>query len=152
MDGVIGVMQVRIKNMDLVQAQKMFYNLRLKGRESRHRTRFIKLLDERIQEFSEQEMQLLKEHCHLDEDGNPKKTEDGRYWDVKDIEAYAKDRRELYNEEFILEGADIQKTLLVVRDILDNFDEEISGEEAMVYDRLCESFKVDEEIDEDSDN
>ena len=88
-------MQVKIKNEKLGQAISLLFNLSLKGKQSRHRSKFIKILDERLKEVAEQEKDILKEHCHLDEEGNPKTKNDGQEWDVTVVEAFSKDRIEL---------------------------------------------------------
>lgn len=144
-------MQVKFKNMIINEAIEFFYELKLKGRQSRMRSKLIKLLNERSQEFVEQQQELLKEHCNLDEQGNPKiiKKDGNEVYDIKDLEAYAKDRQELFEEEYIIEGADNQLMLRTVREILDECDVELSGRKAVLYDHLCEIFKVDEDINED---
>lgn len=146
-------MQVKFKNMIINETIEFFYELKLKGRQSRMRSKLIKLLNERSQEFVEQQQELLKEHCNLDEQGNPKiiKKDGNEVYDIKDLEAYAKDRQELFEEEYIIEGADNQLMLRTVREILDECDVELSGRKAVLYDHLCEIFKVDEDINEDDD-
>ncbi|UOE96081.1 DUF1617 family protein [Alkalihalobacillus sp. LMS39] len=133
-------MQVKIQNGKLGQAINLLFNLSLKGKKSRHRTKFIKLLDERLREVAEQEQELLKEHCHLDGKGDPKKTDDGKSWDVKDKEAFLKDKKELYEEEMVIEGGDVSGMLKTVKEILDECEEEWQGAEATTYFELCEIF------------
>ena len=142
-------MEVRIKNMLLSEIIEFFYDLKLRGRQSRMRSRFIKQLSTRLEEFSENQRELLKEHCNLDKDGEPavKKNEQGEeVYDIKDLEAYAKDRQELFEEEVVVEGADNELMLKTVRTILDECDIELSGRQAVLYEHLCEVFKVDEDI------
>ncbi|KYC94358.1 hypothetical protein B4102_3579 [Heyndrickxia sporothermodurans] len=136
-------MQVKIENQKLGQAINLLFNLSLKGKQSRHRSKFIKALNEKLNEFAEQEQELLKEHCHLDENGEPKKTEDGtiKVEDIKDIDAFTKDRTELYEEERVFEGGDAQVMLKTVKDVLLNCEREWSGQEAVIYDYLCEQFE-----------
>lgn len=134
-------MQVKIENQKLGQAINLLFNLSLKGKQSRHRTQFIKALEEKLKDFAEQEKELLKEHCNLDENGEPKTIENGTKWDVKDLKAFAKDRTELYEEERVFEGGDAQGMLKTVKDILLNCDKEWRGQEATIYDYLCEQFE-----------
>ncbi len=134
-------MQVKIENQKLGQAINLLFNLSLKGKQSRHRTQFIKALEEKLKDFAEQEKELLKEHCYLDEKGEPKTIENGTKWDVKDLDAFAKDRTELYEEERVFEGGDAQGMLKTVKDILLNCDKEWQGQDAVIYDYLCEQFE-----------
>lgn len=138
-------MLVKIENAKLGQAINLLFNLSLKGKQSRHRTKFIKLLDERLKEVAEQENELLKEHCHLDEKGEPKTLDNGTKWDVKDLEAFSKDKKELYEEELVIDGGDAHGMLKTVKQVLLECDKEFSGQEAMTYDYLCDQFEGDDE-------
>lgn len=134
-------MQVSIENQKLIQSINLLYKLPLKGKQSRHRTKFIKKLQERLLEFVGDEKVLLKEHCNLDEMGEPKKIENDTKWDVKDIDAFVKEKKELYEEERVFEGGDVQGVLKSVKEILFNCQEEFSGAEADIYDYLCDQFE-----------
>ncbi|WP_453992096.1 DUF1617 family protein [Bacillus nitroreducens] len=138
-------MQVKIENRKLGQAIDLLFNLSLKGKQSRHRTKFIKTLSDRLNEVAEQEKELLKEHCHLDEDGEPKTINDGKNWDVKDVDAFVKDCNELYEEELVIDGGDNHGMLKTVKEVLLNCDVEFSGQDASIYDYLCDQFEGGEE-------
>ena len=139
-------MIVRIENRYLKPSIDLLFNLSLRGKQSRHRTRFIKLLNERFVQVEEERKQLAEEFAEKDEDGKPI-VEDDRYKIVGDNrEQFQKEFEELMSEEFVIEGENFKETLEVVRDILLNCDEYFSGEQAFVYDYLCEQFeKGDEE-------
>ena len=147
-------MQVRIQNYLLNEAIEFFYNLKLKGRQSRMRSKLIRMLNTRAEEFVEQQKELLKEHCNL-ENGEPKiiKNEQGvDVYDIKDLEAYGKDRQELFSEEYVIEGADNDLMIKTVRTVLDECDIELSGRKAVLYEQLCEIFKVDEQLEEETED
>lgn len=138
-------MKVAIQNAQIGQAIGLLFRLSLKGKKSRHRTRFVKLLNERLQQVGEEEKELLKQYAELDEDGEPKLAEDGKGYDVIDKKGFIKEQQELYEEEMVLEGGDHHGMLKTVKEVLLESDEEFSGEEAMVYDYLCEQFEKSEE-------
>ncbi|MFK3938949.1 DUF1617 family protein [Alkalihalobacillus sp. NPDC078783] len=138
-------MIVKIENAKIGQVIDLLFDLSLKGKESRHRSKFIKALTERLEEVAEEEQELIKEHCHLNEEDKPKTLNDGKEWDIKDIEAYKKDKLELYKEEFILEGGNVSGYLKTVRDVVMNCEKEFSGQEAAIYDYLYDQL---EEIEE----
>ncbi|MBP1950304.1 DUF1617 family protein [Virgibacillus litoralis] len=138
-------MKIKIENGKLGQAMSLFFDLSLKGKQSRHRTRFIKLLNDRLKEVAEQEKELLKEHCNLDDEGEPKKIKNDTEWDVIDKDAFKKDMKELHEEELIIEGGDAQGMLKTVKTVVLDCDKEFSGQEAYTYDYLCEQFEIDEE-------
>lgn len=134
-------MQIKIENQKLGQIIDLLFNLSLKGKQSRHRTKFIKLLSERLNEVAEQEQELLKEHCHLDDNGRPKTVDEGQRYDVKDLDAFAKDKQELYEETMVIDGGDAQGMLQTVKKVLFDCEKEFSGQEAVAYDYICEQFE-----------
>lgn len=144
------MLKISIKNVILGKIVDFFYDISLKGKQSRHRTKFIKLLGEKSKEYDEGFMQILKEHDGLDADGEIKTKESGgtTVYDIDDIDGFVKERNVLNEEEAIIDGSDNQLMLKTVRTVLDEFDEEISGQEAVLYDFLCEQFRVDENLEE----
>lgn len=134
-------MQIKIKNSHLGQVINLLFNLSLKGKQSRHRTKFINLLTERLKEVEEQRIDLAKEHSHLDDKGEPKTSIDGKSFDIKDEKAFQNDLKELFDEEMVIEGGDAQGMLKTVKEVLLNCDKEFSGQEASTYDYLCELFE-----------
>lgn len=148
-------MEIRVKNHLLSETVNFLFELKLdSGKQSRHRTRLVKKLNEHLEEVGEQQQELLKAHCNLDENGSPKTKEvDGvEKYDIKDENAFNEEWLELLNEELIIDGKNNQLTLKVVRQILDEYDGEkngeLSGRKAVLYEHLCEVFKVDEDIEE----
>lgn len=132
-------MIVKIENGKLGQAISLLFDLPLKGKESRHRTKFINLLDERLKEVEKQRVELAKEHSRLDENKEPI-INDGKY-DIMVMEDFQKDLNELYAEEMVIEGGDAQGMLKTVKRVLENCDLEFSGREAVIYDYLCEQIE-----------
>ncbi|WP_062318896.1 DUF1617 family protein [Halolactibacillus sp. JCM 19043] len=132
-------MQVKIKNAQLGQAIDLLFHLSLKGKQSRHRTKFVKLLAERSKEVEEQRKQLAEEHANKDDEDKPI-IKDDKY-DIVDQESFQTDIQELYNEEIVIEGGDNQGMLKTVKKILDECDKTFSGQEAVVYDYICEQFE-----------
>jgi hypothetical protein len=132
-------MKVEIENRYLGQAISLLFDLSLRGKQSRHRTKFVKLLNDRLKEVEEQRIQLAKEHAKKDENGEPI-TNDGKF-DIEDMDAFMKDLEELYDEKMVIEGGDAQGMLKTVKDVLLNCDKEFSGQEAMIYDYLCDIFE-----------
>lgn len=133
-------MILKIEKGKLAPIINILYDLPLKGKQSRHRTKFIKILQEKHEEYREDLKELLKEHCNLNEAGEPIIKEDNTY-DFKDIHAFMKDKKELDEEEVVVEGTEYQPILRTVKEVLFNCDREFSGEEAMNYDYICERFE-----------
>ena len=107
------------------------------------RTRFKNLLIDKYILFKKEHMQLLKEHCNLDENGNPKIIRDEKLdknvFDVKDFHAFEKAYAELLQEEVIIaENEENRAMLESVRDSVLNCGIEFTGKEADMYNRFCE--------------
>ncbi|MGD6873025.1 DUF1617 family protein [Sutcliffiella horikoshii] len=134
-------MKIAIENGKLGQAIDLLFNLSLIGKQSRHRTSLILIMNERLKEVEVQEKELLKEHCYLDEAGEPKKKDNDQYWDIKDIETFVQDKKELMEEELVIEGGDHHGMLKTVKSILLDCDVEFSRQQAVIYDYLCELFE-----------
>jgi hypothetical protein len=137
-------MKVEIKNMYLEPAIKLLFDLPLKRKQSRHRTKFVKLLNEQLKDVMEQKKEIIKEHANSDENGEPKtfENENGQQeYDFKDKKAFQEDMEELYEEKLIIEGSGHKEVLETVKGVLLETDEEFKGQQAMVYDYLCDQLE-----------
>jgi hypothetical protein len=136
-------MEIKIENQKLAPAINLLYSLSLKGQQSRHRTKFIKLLQEKLTDFLDGEKEMRKEECELDEKGDPKTHEENgqELLNVIDMKHFQKVRKELYEEERVIDGGDNQVMLQTVKKVLEDCDKELSGQEADIYDYLCEAFE-----------
>lgn len=132
-------MKVEIQNLYVKQAIDLLYDLSLKGKESRHRSKFIKLLNKRLKEIEEDRVALAKEYSHLDDEGNPI-VKNNRY-DIKDQESFNKELNELYDEVFVIEGENNKEIIKTVYKIIKNCDKEFSGAEAMTYEYLYDQLE-----------
>ncbi|KAF0822504.1 DUF1617 family protein [Cytobacillus firmus] len=136
-------MQVQIKNSYIPDIMEFLYNLSLKGKQSRHRTRFIKMLQEKWKQVGEEERELIKEFAGVDEKGEPNRNDQGNYA-VEDVEGFKHQQEELLNENFVIDGGDHHGMLKTVKEVVLNFEEEVSGNTAVIYDYLCEAFENEE--------
>ena len=136
-------MMVEIQHSKIAGVIRLLSELSLKGKQSRHRSKFIKLLDDRLTELEEDESNIRKEHCHLDDDGEPKTTNDGASWDVKEENQkdFENDILELREEQFVITGGDKTEYMKTVKVILDECDKEFSGQEAALYDYLYDQIE-----------
>lgn len=137
-------MEIRIENQKLAPAINLLYGLSLKGKQSRHRSKFVKLLQEKLKEFAEDEKQLRIEECNLDDKGEPKTyMKNGtEMLDVKDLDHFKKVKDVLYKEEVVIAGAEKETTLQTVHKVLDSLDKELSGRDAESYDYLLDQFEA----------
>ena len=140
-------MTFTIENDKLEPTINLLGKLSLKGKQSRHRTKMIKDLVEGVKVYEDQRKEILKEHCNLNEDGEPiiiTKGNGEKHYDVKDVDAFSKDDRELLEETYTLEGGNVSGYLKTMKDVLLECELEWSGHEADIYDYICDEFEREE--------
>ncbi|WP_339145457.1 MULTISPECIES: DUF1617 family protein [unclassified Sutcliffiella] len=132
-------MKIKLKYAFIGEISTFLLNLSLKGKQNRHRVRFINTLQGKLKQVAAEEMELIKEFAGVDEEGNPKRSEKG--FDIQDVQGFKQQQNELFEEEFVLEGGDNQGMLKTLKPIVLDYDGEVSGREAFVFDHLCEAFE-----------
>lgn len=126
--------------------------LMLHGKESRERTRFIKMLEPRILEIEQERIKTLEKYSKKNKDGKPlyydkdrKETSNsltGMEYIVEDIKGYNKEFDEYLNEEYVLDITPAtSSTIYTVRELLLNTDKEFSTGDAENYNEWCEAFE-----------
>ncbi|WP_411001261.1 hypothetical protein [Paenibacillus sp. TH7-28] len=129
---------------ELDYAISFLYKLELTDYSSRMRTRFLKILVEREQQFRDEYYELIKEHCRLDEQGNPIVIYEGDYqrYDIKDLNAFNAALLPLLNEEFYVELTIDRKNMVqsVAQSVL-NCGLAFTGDEQFKYETLAEKFE-----------
>ncbi|HCT0494099.1 TPA: DUF1617 family protein, partial [Staphylococcus pseudintermedius] len=116
--------------------------LELKAKQSRSRTKFMRLLDEKQEEYKEGNDELLSMYAVKDEAGQPKIVDNQYEFENGNLEKYIDERAELDNEEVIINLEDYPKVFETLFEVLDELDIQLKEEDAVTYDRLCEVFRV----------
>ncbi|EJW14016.1 hypothetical protein PAV_141p01220 (plasmid) [Paenibacillus alvei DSM 29] len=132
---------MRMKNEEVQHFANFLMTFELKGRESRMRTRFVKLLAERVELVNEEHKELIRQYARFDENGEPIIVEiDGqKAYDVPDRTAFNKEYFLLLNEDFVIEENEERKEMLLfIKDVILNCDKTFKGREALEYDRWCD--------------
>lgn len=130
-----------IKNYEIQAFGEFLYEMKLKSKNSRMRTRFVDLLQSHLDMINRERDELVKDYAKRDEDNEIVTEEhDGKMAYILDNpQEYNHAVTVLMNEDFILEETEGRMEMLrTVRDAVLNFDEELSGDDAMMYDRFCE--------------
>lgn len=135
-------MEIKIENQKLAPAINLLYKLNLKGMKSIYRTRFQKLLRAKLEAFVEDEKELAKSYCNLDEKGEAKII-DGNRFDVKEgmAPAFAEERLKLNKEARVIDGGDNQTMLQSVKKSLAESTEDWQGADADTYEYLFTVFE-----------
>lgn len=132
-------MEIKIENKYLTAVNNLLFNLKLKGKQTRARSKFLKLVLKKIEEFNEDEKTLVKEYAILDKEGEPIVIDD-RY-DIKDLKGYGKAVKELNDEVAIISGGEYVNSFEELKTVLDNLDIELEGADAVAYDLLMDAFE-----------
>ena len=145
-------MKIILKNFELVPSIEFLQSMELVANESRSVTKFVKLLSDALKGVSESQIALIKQYGVYDENGELALTEDGSDYliDPKKREDYEVQARELLNEEVVIEGGPFVKVIERLPAVLEKYDVKISGNDALIYDRLLDEFErnsVDESCD-----
>lgn len=130
--------------IDTKQKMIYFYQLisavKAKGRQSRAITKFGKLLTEKLAELQEDEKELISQYYEVDGDGNAKKDDDGNLvlLDGAILEGYDADWNDLHAEQVVINMTEYQPHLTHLITCLLDWDQELSGVDAVVYDELLD--------------
>lgn len=130
--------------------QDWFMQQKLHGKESRCRTRFVKLLAPRIEEIESERQAMIKkwakkndkgEMLFLDKDGKETTTNTNRI--VFTDEAKLNDEYRAYMaEDFVIDVTPANSEVIFgARDILLNTTDEFTGVAASRYEEICEAFE-----------
>ncbi|QJI52469.1 hypothetical protein [Psychrobacillus phage Perkons] len=133
-----------IKNNEIESIGKFLLELPLRGRQSLMRTRFVKLLQARLDLQNEERQQLINEFAQKDEHGEFVYSQDESGQEglkINDPKEFNREMIKLMTEDFIIEESEDKREMFTeLKDVIVNYDEEISGDKAMVYDALYELF------------
>ena len=136
-------MQIKLKNHYLVPLIPFLQGMKLKGERSRARSKFLTLAMAAYASLHESEVELVKEYAVLDEDGNPQADKNGGFSLREDaaVSEYFIEREKLFNEVAEIEGGTYTAHLALMRQILAEYDEDLDGESAALYDARCDAFE-----------
>ena len=136
-------MRIKLENHHLIPLIPFLQGMKLKGEKSRARSKFLALAMEAYASLHESELALLKEYAMLDESGEPKANEDGSYrLKTESAKEYVAERDKLFKEVAEIEGGTYTAHLNLIRQIFAEYDEELEGENAALYDALCDAFDI----------
>ena len=138
-------MRIKLENQYLIPLIPFLQGMKLKGERSRARSKFLALATEAYAALHESELELLKDYAVLDEAGNPKPAAgkgEGSFTlrDAQAAREYRAEHDKLFTEIAEIEGGTYTAHLDLMRQILAEYDEELNGDNAALYDALCDAF------------
>ncbi|MCT1904126.1 hypothetical protein [Oceanobacillus sojae] len=138
-------MTIKLKNKDLRNTADFLQNtVSVKGKKNVHRMRVVKAIAEKDKEVREDEVTLLKDYAKLDDDDEIVFLDNGQPI-IKEKKEFNKAHKELFEEEFVLDDKNLESALKTVEKLINDFDKELSGQQAEAHFILAEAFENAEE-------
>lgn len=140
---------MKLKKHELEPFLSFLHEMNIPDRKaSRMRSRFKRILADRIREVSEEKQEIIDKYAEKDELGNPViKNEKTKEIKFKDNDAEINANQEyidILNEDCVIEENEERKDILLsIKDSILNYDDEeyfknFKGQKADEYDRWCE--------------
>jgi len=131
---------MKLKNVDINGLAEFLASEKLVKKQSRMRTKFLKLLNEAINETEGFRKELLEKYSKKDDEGEA--LIDNNSYVLEDAEAFNKEYLELMSEDFIIDETESKREMLQhVKRILENTETEFEGVKAFQYDSWCDAFE-----------
>lgn len=145
-------MQIKILNNEIQLVTNFLMELELKGKESRMRTRFVRMMQEHYDNVvSAESQQLIEEYAEKDENGEfimeeielPDGSKGTKYQLREDSQQeYREELEKLMTEVFVIEKTGQYEDMLnSLEESVLNYDGLLSGLKAIQYDRICDIFE-----------
>jgi hypothetical protein len=135
-------MKIKLENKHIITLIPFLQGLKLKGERSRARSKFLALTMTSYESLHLSEVELLKEYAVLDESGELLQTDGAFTLKEETALEYHIEREKLFSEIAEIEGGTYTAHLELMRQILADYDEDLSGETASLYDALWDSLEV----------
>lgn len=136
-------MKMEIKNGEITAYVDFLQKLNLKSRASRGRTKLIKLLDKKIDEFNADLNSVRDEFFKKDDKGHFVQDDNGKLV-IKDGVSVGEAQAEadkLTNENAVILLDEYEQQIKAMYQALDEYDGELSGTDATIYDDLMEKLE-----------
>ncbi|PWG00949.1 DUF1617 family protein [Levilactobacillus bambusae] len=135
-------MKLTLQNQYLAGAVELMQKIPLTGYESIARTRFVKMFKSPIKILEKSQKSLLEEYVARDENGNPVIVAGDQYR-ITDMGQFQVATNKLLNEKVEIDQPTYTDHQSDIQRILMNCSVELSGDDAIIYDALCNALDVD---------
>lgn len=134
---------MKLANYEVPKLGELLFNMKLKGKDSRMRTRLVNEIDNYIKNtLNKEEIQLLMEYGVKDENGELIEGENGFVLIPEKVNDYHTEMNNLINENFVIEENETNKDMLLsVANSIINCDLELNSELAKLWDKWCDQFE-----------
>lgn len=129
-------MEIELANKELAPAINFLQSMTLKAADSRHRSKLVKLLVQAYEELMTEEKALMEKLGLLNEKGDLRTD-----LNSEETKEFKSEQKTLFDEKVIIEGGIYSKNIDELPRILNEFDGELSGQDAEIYDRLLDEME-----------
>jgi hypothetical protein len=140
-------MKIKLENRHIITLIPFLQSMKLKGERSRARSKFLALAMTSYESLHSSEVELLREYA-VCENGEPVFADNGFTLKPETAQEYFTEREKLFSEVAEIEGGTYTSHLELMRTILSEYDEDLDGDIAAMYDALFDSFEKGGEGDE----
>ena len=136
-------LKMEIKNGEITAYVEFLQKLNLKSRASRGRTKLIKLLEKKIEEYNTDISSLRDEYFQKDDKGHFIQDDNGKLV-IKDGVSVGEAQSEadkLTSENAVILLDEYEQQIKAMYQALDEYDGELSGTDATIYDDLMEKLE-----------
>lgn len=136
-------MKFELQNQFVTPSVNFLSRLSLSGYQSIARTRLIKMLADKNKEIVELQKDLINQYAKKDKDGEPIVKNDNYQFTPENGQKFQQEYQKLMLENGEIEKATYSRHKEDCQDFLLHADVNVSGDEALSYDALCEALDVD---------
>jgi hypothetical protein len=136
----ISMTQIKFKKSQAGTFYRLLVNVKAKGRKTRAVAKFNKLIGIKLDELVEDEKNLIAQYYQVGDDGNPLKNDDGKEIKLENanIDEYHNDWQELHDEDVVIDLTEYQPYLEFLISALLDWDQDLNGVDAIIYDELLD--------------
>lgn len=135
-------MKLRFKTAEVPLAVQFLRGLSLSGSQSRARSKLVKQLAEALNAASEDEIELYKQYSETDATGELVKDDQGRFITPPEKQAELNAEHEkLMAEPIVIDGGMYAEQIAGLQQVLADYDGQLSGDDAQIYDRILDEFE-----------
>lgn len=115
--------------------------------QNRHRNEFLNALAPFAQDLEHNRVEIVRHYAELDDEGNPKLTDDGRTFVFKDAASAtaAQSEYDALLKESVVITFSKPKAVEFARQFLSRMDHEMGYEEGQVYEKIAEALGLEEQ-------
>jgi len=139
----VGEMIIEFKNQELQIVGIFLRELGLKGKESRARTLLCKRLEDKLKDYIAELGEIQKEYAKKDDVGNVMTSEGSAllFETEEDERVYYTEANRLAEEEAVIDCTEVMAKMKSLLAGLENLDVELKGNDAAIYDAVCEQLE-----------